>query len=128
MELRELTGTIIGSAYTVHGGLGIGFVEPVYQRALAFELEDAGLDVRREVRLEVQFRGRVVGEYVADLVVEGQVIIETKAVSVLLPAHEAQLVNYLTATGIEDGLLLNFGSPRLQVRRKYRTYRPKEGS
>jgi GxxExxY protein len=128
MDRNDLTGRIIGRSLRVHSGLGFGFVEPVYQRALAFELSRGGLLVEREVRLEVRYCGLVVGEYVADLVVEGKVIVETKAVAKLTTAHERQLLNYLSATGIENGLLLNFGAPRLEVRRKYRTYRPKSES
>lgn len=119
----ELTGRIIGCGIVVHTGLRSGYVEQVYQRALAYELEDAGMHVEREVRFQVRWRDRVVGEYVADLIVERRVIVETKAVLALSRAHDAQLVNYLTATGIDIGLLLNFGGPRLHVRRKYRIYK-----
>jgi GxxExxY protein len=121
----ELTGRIIGCGLIVHTGLRSGYLESVYQRALAYELEDRGMHVEREVRFQVRWRDRVVGEYVADLIVERRVIVETKAVIALSRAHDAQLVNYLTATGIDDGLLLNFGAPQLQVRRKYRIYKPR---
>jgi GxxExxY protein len=117
----ELTGVIIGAAMQVHRTMGRGFLEAVYRNALAFELRQAGLDVEVEQRIRVCYRGVVVGEYVADLMVEGSVIAEIKAVRVLAVAHEVQLVNYLTATGIEVGLLLNFGAPRLEFKRKVRS-------
>ena len=122
-----ITQTIIGCALAVHYGLGPGFLESVYQNALSQELRDAGLDVGCEWRLAVRYKGRTVGEFVADMVVEGKVLIEIKAVTALVTAHEAQLVNYLTATGIDTGLLLNFGSSRLQIRRKVRIYQKRSG-
>jgi GxxExxY protein len=118
----ELTQRIIGCALQVHYGLGPGFLELVYQRALARELRDARLEVQCGIRLDVSYKGEIVGEYVADMIVEGRVLIENKAVSALVAAHEAQLVNYLTATGIELGLLLNFGARRLEIRRRNRLY------
>lgn len=128
MDRNDLTGRAIGCGLRVHSGLGFGFVEPVYQRALVVELSRAGLAIEREKHLEVRYREVIVGDYVADLVVEGRIIVETKALAALSVVHERQLLNYLAATGIEDGLLLNFGAPRLEVRRKYRTYRPRNGS
>lgn len=123
MEHESLTRGIIGGAMRVHGVLGPGFLESVYQKALAWELCTSGFRVEREKRLVVRYRDALVGEFTADLVVDGCVLIETKAVRALARVHEVQLVNYLTATGIEVGLLLNFGADRLEFRRKTRTYR-----
>ena len=128
MEEEDLTKTIIGCAMQVHSTLGPGYLEAVYERALAHELGKAGVAVTCQMPLRVLYDGVVVGDYIADMLVEGRVILEVKAVQALTPAHEAQLVNYLTATGIEIGLLLNFGATSLQVRRKYRTYRPRKAS
>ncbi len=123
MDHEALTRTVIGCAMRVHTALGPGFLESVYQRALARELRDVGLRFACGAAIEVRYRGEVVGEFVADIVVEGRVLIENKAVRALAPAHEAQLVNYLTATGIDVGLLLNFGAGSLEFRRKTREYR-----
>ena len=101
MEHETLTRVIIGAAMRVHRVLGPGFVESVYQKALAWELRVAKLDAECERRLHVRYDGVLVGEFVADLVVDGCVLIETKAVRALAPLHEVQLVNYLTASGIE---------------------------
>ncbi len=118
MDHEALTHTIIGAAMRVHGALGPGFLESVYQNALVRELRDAGLDLASAVRLEVRYRGEVVGEFVADLVAARRVLVENKAVRSLTSAHEAQLLNYLAATGVAVGLLLNFGAERLEVRRR----------
>ena len=124
METNKLTEIIIGCAYSVHRELGSGFLEKVYENALLLELEDAGLSVRQQTPIPVHYKGRMVGEYYADLIVEGRIIIEIKAVQSLAKEHEVQLVHYLTATDTEDGLLINFGAS-VQVKRKYRTYRPR---
>lgn len=125
MEDQELTERIIGCAMKVHSTLGPGFLESVYQKALAHELRKAGLKVECEKDITVQYDGIVAGDFLADMLVEGRVMLELKANHALAPAHEVQLVNYLTATGIEIGLLLNFGAERLEFKRKTRTYRPK---
>jgi len=114
---------IIGCAYRVHNTLGEGFLEKVYENALAIELRRHGLDVVQQAPIQVRYAGQVVGDYYADLWVEGRVILELKAVQELSPVHEVQLVNYLKATGVDIGLLLNFGSS-VQIRRKHRVYRP----
>ncbi len=126
MEGKEydLAGEVIGAAMRVHRVLGPGFLEAVYSNALAVELSPNGFLVEKQRALAVRYKGEVVGNYVADLVVNGSLIVELKAVLSLTKAHEAQLVNYLTATGIEVGLLLNFGAPSLEFRRKSRSYRP----
>lgn len=122
MKEQELTGAIIGCAMKVHRALGNGFLESVYQNALAHELKKAGLEVDGEIPLKVIYDGVVVGEFKADMMIGGKVIVENKAVQKLCSAHEVQLVNYLTATGIDVGLLLNFGSSELEFKRKYRLY------
>ena len=101
-------------------------MESVYQRALTHELKQMGLHVECEKLVQVTYDEVVVGDFAADMLVEGAVMIENKAVQTLVPSHEVQLVNYLTATGIEIGLLINFGSERLDFKRKHRIYRPKQ--
>jgi GxxExxY protein len=123
MKDDDLTQMIIGCAYKVHNALGPGFLERVYENALRIELEKLGLRVRQQEPINVTYEGAVVGEYYADLWVDESVVIELKALQGLAKAHEVQLVNYLTATGIDTGLLLNFG-PSVQVRRKFRQYTP----
>ncbi len=120
----ELTQLIIGCAYKVHNTLGPGFLEKIYENALRIELENAGICVRQQQPIKVCYEGRVVGDYFADLCVEENLIIEIKAVQTLVKEHETQLVHYLTATGVNHGLLINFG-PSVQVKRKFREYKPK---
>lgn len=124
MKDDELTQIIIGCAYKVHNALGPGFLEKVYENALRIELEKIGLRVKQQEPINVSYDGQVVGEYFADLWVDERVVIELKAAESLAKRHEVQLVNYLTATGIDCGLLLNFG-PSVQVKRKFREYKPK---
>jgi GxxExxY protein len=126
MEHEKLTEMIIGCAMKVHRTLGPGFLESVYQKALAHELQKAELRVECEKPIQVTYDGVVVGDFAADMLVEEVVMVENKAVQTLIPAHEVQLVNYLTATDIEIGLLLNFGAEKLEFKRKHRTYRSKE--
>ena len=123
MKDRELTKTIIGCAFRVHNTLGHGFLEKVYENALRIELAKQGLEVKQQEPIKVYYEGQVVGDYYADLWVEDRVIVEIKAVRALSKAHEVQLVNYLTATGVDTGLLLNFG-PSVEVKRKFREYKP----
>ena len=113
----SVTHRVIGAFYEVYNELGSGFLEHVYENALALCLRDIGLEVRQQCPIDVYFRGQRVGEYRADLLVPGELLIEVKAVSTLSPSHEAQLVNYLKATGVAVGLLLNFG-PRAQMKRR----------
>jgi GxxExxY protein len=126
MQHEKLTEMIIGCAMKVHRTLGPGFLESVYQKGLSHELRKVGLDVECRKPIQVIYDGVVVGDFTADMLVEGVILIENKAVQALILAHEVQLVNYLTATGIELGLLLNFGAEALEFRRKHRTYRPRE--
>ncbi len=125
MEDQELTEKIIGCAMKVHSTLGPGFLESVYQMALTHELTKAGLKVESQKPITVRYDGIAVGDFSADMLVDDRVMLELKASQALVPANEVQLVNYLTATGIEIGLLLNFGAERLEFKRKTRTYRPK---
>jgi GxxExxY protein len=123
---KQLTGRIIGCAMKVRSALGPGFLESVYHNALAHELGKAGLKVESKRPITVQYDGVAVGLLFADMLVEDKVMLELKANQSLVVANEVQLVNYLTATGIEIGLLLNFGAQRLEFKRKTRTYRPKQ--
>jgi GxxExxY protein len=113
---QELTRRIIGAFYDVYNELGFGFLEAVYERALALSLEQAGLRVSAQVPVTVWFRGHDVGTFRADLVVEDVVVVELKAVTVLDKIHDTQLLNLLKSTDIEVGLLLNFGR-RAQIKR-----------
>jgi GxxExxY protein len=117
MKHEELTEKIIGAAYAVYNKLGFGFLESVYQNAMKIELEKAGIKFEAEKPIKVHYDGKIVGDFAADIVVDDKVIIELKALRSLNEAHEVQLVNYLKATGIEVGLLINFGE-RIQVKRK----------
>jgi GxxExxY protein len=121
-ENDKLTETVIGCAMEVHRHLGPGYLESVYEKALMIELRRAGISCQSQMPLNVTYRGEVVGEFVADIVVEGRVIIELKACQTLHQRHEAQVVNYLVATGYEIGLLINFGSDSLQFKRKFRLF------
>ena len=113
----KLTRSIIGCAFEVINELGHGFLESVYEKAMMVSLSDAGLSAQSQKPLEVLFREKPVGEFYADLLVEEKVIVELKTVKALAPEHEAQIINYLHATGIEVGLLINFGNPKLEFKR-----------
>jgi GxxExxY protein len=115
--LNGLTEQIIGCAFTVANTLKTGFAEKVYENALAIELTKNGLSVAQQVGVTVYYDGVNVGDYTADLLVENVVLVELKAVRALDPAHTAQCLNYMTATGLQLCLLLNFGNPRLEIRR-----------
>ena len=114
---RELSEQVIGLFYETYNELGFGFLESVYESAFALRLEEAGIGVRRQHPIVVRFRGHVVGEFRADLLIEEVLLVEIKSVQMLLQIHEAQLLNYLKATGIKVGLLCNFG-PRPHFRRR----------
>ncbi len=115
--LSTLTEKIIGAAFKVHNRIGAGFQEKVYENALAQELDSLGLRAEQQKPLEVMYGGKPVGDFVADILVEHCVLLELKATRSLDKTHEDQLVNYLKASGIEVGLLVNFGSS-VQIRRK----------
>lgn len=121
MDINVLTHIVIGCAYKVHNILGPGFLEKVYENALKVELADRGIMARQQVKLPVWYEGHRVGLYFPDLWIDGQLIIELKAAISLAPEHELKLVHYLTATGIDNGLLINFGKT-VQVKRKFREY------
>jgi len=117
-----LSKKVIGEAFHVHRVLGPGFLESVYQNALVNRLKKAGLTVETGHQLPVYFEGDIVGNFTTDIIVEGRLLLELKAVSALVAAHEVQLVHYLTATKIDTGLLLNFGSKSLEIKRRTRGY------
>jgi GxxExxY protein len=118
LKHSDITSKILHAFFKrVYQDLGYGFLEKVYENAMALELQQMGLDVRQQARIHVHYAGRVVGEYFADLLVEDAVIFEIRAARQTLKEHEAQLLNYLRATPYEVGLLLNFG-PRPDFRRK----------
>ncbi len=109
LKYKEITDKILKGFYEVYNELGDGFLESVYENAFFIVLNGYGLAVERQKGISVNFRDKVIGEFKPDLIVEGKIIIELKAVRALDSAHEAQLINYLKATNIEVGLLLNFG-------------------
>jgi len=115
-RINSITEKIIGCSFRVHNELHGGFAEKVYENALAFELREAGLKVEQQMPTVVRYRGVVVGDYIADLIVEGAVLVEIKAVRNLDDAHKAQCLNYLAATSIGVCLLINFGT-KVEVRR-----------
>ncbi len=119
MELLEknLTEKIIGACFEVSNELGAGFLESVYEKALLIALIEKGLNAKAQMPLKVFFRGRIVGEFYADIFVEDRVIIELKTVKSIHPEHEAQLINYLKAIGVKVGLLINFGKSKLEWKR-----------
>ncbi|MEA3350670.1 MAG: GxxExxY protein [Chloroflexota bacterium] len=106
---EELTSEIINTFYTVYNDLGYGFLEKVYETALLHELRKRGIQAQRQIPIKVYYDGVIVGEYFADILVDGKVILELKAAKVISKGHKAQLINYLKATGIEVGLIMNFG-------------------
>ena len=119
-ETYDLCGQIIGLAMKIHSTLGPGFLESVYQNALIWELRKAGIKAEAERPISVRYDGQIVGAFTADLFVSDSVIVELKASQSLAKAYEVQLVNYLTATGFDEGLLLNFGAERLEFKKKFR--------
>jgi GxxExxY protein len=121
-RLNELTQKIIGCAYTVANGLGAGFLEKVYENAMRIELMRAGLAVAQQQPIPVKWRGETVGDYCADLLIEGSVIVELKAIRALDEVHTAQALNYLKATGLRICLLINFGKPQIEIKRVVRNF------
>jgi GxxExxY protein len=117
MDVNELTYLINGAIFEVNRELGAGFLEKVYENALLIELIKRGLTAENQVPIKVTYKGAKVGEYYADIVVENQVILEIKAIESLQKIHEAQLLNYLKATGYKIGLLVNFKHPKAEVKR-----------
>ncbi|KPJ52520.1 MAG: GxxExxY protein [Planctomycetes bacterium DG_58] len=116
-DLTRFTQRIIGCAYTASNELGCGFLEKVYENALTYELRKVGLDVEQQKTIEVRYDGHIVGQYVADLLVERRILIEVKAAKAVDEVHLAQCLNYLRATGLKICLLMNFGRPRVEIKR-----------
>ena len=123
MGTEELIKKIISSAYNVRIEWGPGFLESVYKNALGVELTNQGIPYEFEYPLNVYYKDEVVGEFRADILVDYRVIVELKAVGTLMSAHEVQLVNYLHATQLDHGLLINFGAPKIEIKRKYRLFK-----
>ncbi len=119
---NELIQKINQAAYEVRLHLAPGYLEAVYRNALVMELRAIGLLALPEAPLKVYYKGRIVGEYVADIIVENRIILELKAVREISPAHEAQLVNYLHATGLQYGVLINYGGDRFVFHKKTKDY------
>jgi GxxExxY protein len=122
MDRDPLSQKVIGCAMTVHSRLGPGFLETVYQRALSIELAKQQIQFESEKRVSVSYDGVIIGDFCCDLLVQGTFLVELKAVQALAVSHEVQIVNYLTATGIDVGVLINFGAARLEFKRKFRNY------
>ena len=120
MEHQDLTKKIIRCAYCVYNKIGFGFLESVYEKCLMIELNKTGLEAKAQQGITVHYDEQVMGEFVADIIVEDEVILELKSVTRVVKAHEVQLVNYLTATKMDVGLIINFGEKRVEIRRKVR--------
>ena len=117
MDINDITYAINGAVFEVNKVLGPGFLERVYENALLIELRERGLKAENRVPIKVFYKDKVVGEYIADILVEGKVILELKAVDRLEKIHEAQLLNYLKATGVQIGLLINSTHPKAEIKR-----------
>jgi GxxExxY protein len=116
----DITEKILEAAFEVSKELGSGFLESVYKNAMVIALHAKSMNVEIEKPISVMFRGQSVGQFYADLFINGKVIVELKAISVLMPEHSAQTINYLKATGIEVGLLVNFGRPKIEYKRLHK--------
>ena len=127
-EAYDLSGQVIGLAMKVHSTLGPGFLESVYQNALIWELRKSGFKSEAERPISVYYDGQTVGAFTADVLVNGSLIVELKASQSLAKSHEVQLVNYLVATGLEEGLLANFGAERLEFKKKFRLPKKEQAS
>ena len=122
MKYRELTDKIIGCAYRVYNQMGYGFLETVYEKCLLIELIKAGLSAVSQKPITVFYDNEVVGEFVADIIVEDTIILELKSVRQIIQAHEVQLVNYLVATEKPVGLIINFGERKVEIKRKVKDF------
>ncbi len=118
MKYKEVIEIIIGCAYRVYNKMGFGFLESVYQKCLLIELSKAGLDTESQKPITVYYADEIVGEFVADIIVNDAIILELKSVRRIIRAHEVQLVNYLVATGKHVGLIINFGERKVEIKRK----------
>lgn len=114
---KTLSQRVIGCAFEVSNTLGAGFLETVYESALCYEFEREGILFERQKPLKVKYKGKLVGNYIADVLVEDKLLLELKALSRTTSEHEAQVMNYLKAAGLSVGLLLNFGTPKLGIKR-----------
>ena len=114
---KELSYLIVGAAIEIHKQLGPGFLEAIYHKALAYELTLRGIPFEQKKTLPVYYKGQLLGEYEADFVIDGRIILELKAVSAINSAHEAQALHYLTATGLQLAIIINFGASSLQSKR-----------
>lgn len=117
LELDELTSRIIGAVYTVSNTLGAGFLEKVYENALAIELRKSGLQINQQTPIQIKYDGIIVGDYIADLLVNDRIILELKTVKSIDNHHQAQCMNYLKATKLSICLLINFGNPKAEIKR-----------
>ena len=118
MEYEKLTEKIIGCSYRVYNTMGFGFLESVYQKCMLIELEKAGLNAESQKPIAVHFGNEILGEFIADIIVNDTVIVELKSVRQIIKSHEVQLVNYLVATGKPVGLIINFGTKKVEIKRK----------
>ena len=121
-DISRLTQIVIGCAFNVYNTLGFGFLESVYEKSMLIELQKHTIKATAQSPIKVYYDSQMVGDFFADILIEDQLIIELKSVTQLNKMHEMQLVNYLNATGIEDGLLINFGPQKTEVKRKFKTY------
>jgi len=117
MDLNDISGKVIGAAYKVSNTLGAGFLEKVYENAMMMELRCDGLTAVQQKPIKVYYKGAVVGEYFADILVGNKIIVELKAVRTMDSIHFAQIMNYLKATNLKLGLIINFGNPKVEIRR-----------
>ena len=120
-DLNKISEKIIGCAYAVGNALGNGFLEKVYENALALEINEKGLDVKQQFPIKVFYKNVVVGEFIADLVIENRILVELKAVKGIDEIHLAQCLNYLKATNLPLCLLINFSKPRVEVKRVFQS-------
>ena len=126
MEYSEITERIIKCAYIVYNKMGFGFLESVYEKCLLIELHKAGLNAESQRPIKVSYENEIVGEFVADIIVNDSVILELKSVRQIIRTHEVQLVNYLVATGKPVGLILNFGETKVEIKRKVREFQEQD--
>ncbi len=124
MNEEQLTGKVIRAAFEVHNQLGFGFLKSVYEKAFSIELSKLEIAHQTQSPIKVDYEQQIVGELTCDVLVEERLILELKSVTQLAVAHEVQLVNYLAATKIDLGLLINFGPTKVDIKRKYRNYKP----
>ena len=126
MEYEELTQKIIGCAYGIYNKMGFGFLESVYEKCMLIELRKAGLNAESQKPITVCYENEIVGEFIADIIVNDRIILELKSVRQIVNAHEVQLVNYLVATGKPVGLIINFGESKVEIKRKVKDLERKE--